>query len=141
MFVDTNVLVYASASGAPDRDRARAALARHVAAGETLCISRQILREFVAVLTRAQVWAQAKAVSDAATSALLLAHDFDILEDGSVVWDRLIDLCHTFAFGGRQVHDANIVATMLAHGERRLLTFNIADFRRFVGLIELAPIA
>lgn len=33
-------------------------------------------------------------------------------------------LCSRFRFGGRQVHDANIVATMLANGERRLLTFN-----------------
>ncbi|HEY5302388.1 MAG TPA: hypothetical protein VIJ55_17095 [Acetobacteraceae bacterium] len=99
------------------------------------------MREFVAVVTRAQLWAQAETVSDAATSALLLAHQFDILEDGSVVWDRLVDLCRTFAFGGRQVHDANIVATMLAHGEKRLRTFNAADFRRFLGVIELAPIA
>ena len=29
---------------------------------------------------------------------------------------------------GKQVHDANIVATMLVHGERRLAMFNIKDF-------------
>lgn len=45
-------------------------------------------------------------------------------------------LARSFSFGGKQVHDANIVATMLAHGEARLLTFNAADFRRFVPLIE-----
>jgi hypothetical protein len=45
------------------------------------------------------------------------------------VWDRLMELSRPYSFGGRQVHDANIVATMLAHGERRLLTFNEADFR------------
>ena len=38
--------------------------------------------------------------------------------------------------GGRQIHDANIVATMLAHGERRLLSFNGADFRRYGDRIE-----
>jgi predicted nucleic acid-binding protein len=43
-FVDTNVLVYATARGAPFRDRARAALAR-LAIGEPLSVSRQILRE------------------------------------------------------------------------------------------------
>jgi hypothetical protein len=41
------------------------------------------------------------------------------------------------AFAGRQVHDANIVETMLEHGERRILTFNEADFRRFAELIEI----
>jgi hypothetical protein len=38
----------------------------------------------------------------------------------------------------RQVHGAYIVATMLANGERRLLTFNAGDFRRFEPLIALA---
>jgi predicted nucleic acid-binding protein len=38
---------------------------------------------------------------------------------------------------GRQVHDANIVATMLANGITRLLTFNVADFRRFAALISV----
>ena len=36
-----------------------------------------------------------------------------------------------------QIHDANIVATMLAYGEGRLLTFNTADFRRYGDRIEL----
>ena len=39
--------------------------------------------------------------------------------------------------GGKQVHDANIVATMLANGVTPLLTFNAADFRRFGSRIEL----
>ena len=38
---------------------------------------------------------------------------------------------------GKQIHDANIAATMLAHGERRLLTMNIKDFRRYGERIEL----
>ena len=46
-------------------------------------------------------------------------------------------LARSFAFSGKQVHDANIVATMLAHGEARLLTFNAADFRRFDSVIEV----
>src|SRR6266403_4798461 len=31
---------------------------------------------------------------------------------------RTLDLSRRYSFGGRQVHDANIVATMLVHGER-----------------------
>jgi predicted nucleic acid-binding protein len=40
------------------------------------------------------------------------------------------------------VHDANIVATMEAHGLRRLLTFSEADFRRFASdeAVELVPL-
>jgi predicted nucleic acid-binding protein len=137
MFVDTNVLVYASVQGAPDREKARAALTKHTAAGEALCVSRQVLREFIAVVTRPQVWAQPVTQADAAATALILVREFDILEDGPAVWDKLIDLCQRFTFGGRQVHDANIVATVLAHGESRLMTFNVADFRRLEVLVEV----
>jgi predicted nucleic acid-binding protein len=62
---------------------------------------------------------------------------FTVLEDGPLVWDQLMELSRHSSFGGRQVHDANVVATMLAHGERRLLTFNAADFRRFTALIDV----
>ena len=48
-----------------------------------------------------------------------------------------MELCRDVPVAGRQVHDANIVATMVAHGERRLLTFNAADFRRYGDRIEL----
>ena len=62
---------------------------------------------------------------------------FEILEDGPDVTQALIALFREVSVGGRQVHDANIVATMLAYGERRLLTFNDADFRRYGDRIEL----
>jgi hypothetical protein len=37
---------------------------------------------------------------------------------------------------GRQVHDANIVATMRVFGLKNLLTHNPADFARFSGSPE-----
>ncbi len=43
--------------------------------------------------------------------------------------------------GGRQIHDANIVATMLAHGIPRLLTNNPGDFQRFAAHITVIPLA
>jgi hypothetical protein len=42
---------------------------------------------------------------------------FSVLEDGPPAWDQLMELTGRYSFGGRQVHDANVVATMLAHGE------------------------
>jgi len=135
-FVDTNVLVYATATSAPFRDRARAALVR-LAADEQLSVSRQILREYVAVMTRPQTWGRALSLAEAMTDAAVFERRFTVLKDGQLVWDQLMDLSRLYSFGGRQVHDANVVATMLAHDERRLLTFNEADFRRFTPLIEV----
>jgi predicted nucleic acid-binding protein len=43
---------------------------------------------------------------------------------------RLLDLLSAYPVGGKPVRDANIVATMLAHGITRLPIFDVADFRR-----------
>jgi predicted nucleic acid-binding protein len=135
-FIDTNVLVYSTALSAPFRERARAALAR-LAIKERRSLSRQILREYLAVMTRQQAWGKALALSEAMADASLFLRRFTVLEDGPSVWEKLVELGQRYAFCGRQVHDANIVATMLAHGEQQLLTFNDADFRRFAGVINI----
>ena len=64
---------------------------------------------------------------------------FYVAEDRLAVLDRLLALLDAHLGAGRQVYDTNIVATMLEHGIRRLLTFNAGDFRRFAGIIELEP--
>jgi hypothetical protein len=51
------------------------------------------------------------------TDTAAFANRFAMLEDGPTVWNHLAELSRQYAFAGRQVHDANIVATMLAHGE------------------------
>ena len=137
MFVDTNVLVNARFLEAPDHDKARAALGIAFQQPEPLRISRQVLREYLAVVTRPQTWSVAIGQQEALNDVERLVSLFDLLEDGPAVTDRLVSLCREVQVGGRQIHDANIVATMLAHRERRLLTFNQADFRRYGDRIEL----
>lgn len=63
--------------------------------------------------------------------------DLNVAEDGPEVFAALLALLASIPAMGKQVHDANIVATLRAHGISRLLTFNEADFRRFSGLIEV----
>ena len=69
-----------------------------------------------------------------------LRSTFEVLEDGERVMNLLVALFREFPIAGKQIHDANIAATMLAHGERRLLTFNAKDFRRFGERIDLVRI-
>ena len=64
-----------------------------------------------------------------------------MLEDGSQVTAYLLTLLEQLAIGGKQVHDANIVATMRVHGIGRLLTANVGDFTRFAHLITVLPLA
>ncbi len=137
MFIDTNILVNSRILEAPDYNIARASLNRAIRDREPMRISRQILREYLAVVTRPQTWPVSITREDALADVARLISTFQILEDGPLVTESLIALCRDVAVGGRQIHDANIVATMLAHGERRLLTFNTADFRRYGDHVEL----
>ena len=95
------------------------------------------MREYLAVVSRPQSWAAATPMEEALGDIGWLLENFEILEDGPRVTETLVTLCREVPVGGRQIHDANIVATMLAHGERRFLTFNTADFRRYGARIVL----
>ena len=137
MFVDSNVLVYARAIEAPSHQAARERLGRAERQGEPLRISRQVLREYLATMTRPQGWENPLTRQQVIDDVRVLIERFDVLEEGPVVTDNLVALCREVPVGGRQIHDANIVATMLAYGERQLLTFNTADFRRYEDRIEI----
>ena len=136
-FVDTNVLVYASQKQSAHYSRAMSALEHARQDRLELWISRQILREYLATVTRPQRDMPALPSADALADVGRLSRAFNIAEDGPEVFDELCRLLARIPIGGKQVHDANIAATMLAYGIPRLLTFNEADFRRFGTLIEV----
>ena len=136
-FVDTNVLLYASRPNAGEHARARAALSRMRQDGVPLWLSRQVFREYLAAATRPQASGPALAMADAIADVQGLQAAFNVAEDGPGVFGRLLQLLATHPGGGKQVHDANLVAAMLEHRIARLLTFNAADFRRFEPLIEV----
>jgi predicted nucleic acid-binding protein len=134
-FVDTNVLVYANQSGSAYHAAATGLLGRMEAAGAPLWISGQVLREYLAAVTRPQGSVIALPMTVAIERARFFAQQFRVAEDGPGVHSRLLDLLSTYPTGGKQVHDANIVATMLTNDITRLWTFNVADFRRFGSVI------
>ena len=140
MFVDTNVLVAARFVTAPAHLAASRCLDHVGNSGEPLQISRQVVREYLVAVTRPQSWLEPLAMGEALEDASRLLASFTVLEDGPNVMTALTALCREVPLAGKQVHDANIAATMLAHGERRLLTLNTRDFRRFGERIELVDI-
>ena len=137
MFVDTNVLVYARVREAPNHDVARELLGRAMGVAEPVQLSRQVLREYLAVMTRPQTWRVPMTRDEVLEDVERLAANFQVLEDGPLVTEALVALCREAPAAGRQIHDANIVATMRIHGVRQLLTFNVADFRRYGDTIEV----
>jgi predicted nucleic acid-binding protein len=141
VFVDTNVLVYAAIPAFPFHGAALAQLGAFRQAGVALWISRQILREHLAALTRPQAFTPPIVPAVLITDVIRFQSQFQIAEDGPVVTASLLALLGSVAVGGKQVHDANIVATMQAQGLRRLLTHNTADFARFGTLIQVESLA
>jgi predicted nucleic acid-binding protein len=140
VFVDTNILVYATRPSARQHVVALAALNRLEDEASTLWVSPQVLREYLAVVTRPQVSAPALPMTTAVADVRRFRAAFDLAEERPAVLDRLLDLLAAHRGSGRQIHDANIVPTMLDHGIRRLLTFNSADVQRFARIIDIEPI-
>jgi len=52
------------------------------------------------------------------------------------IWRRLLV---KYDISGVQVHDAHLVAAMLAHGVNRILTFNNKDFSRYADIEAVNP--
>jgi toxin-antitoxin system PIN domain toxin len=140
VFIDTNVLVAASVEGHPSHAVATALLERLAKDGVTACISAQVCREFLAVLTRGPVEGRTFSVDEALEVLGAWTASCDVLADGGTVLPELLDLVRRFGVRGKQVHDANLVATMRTHAVSRLATLNWSDFRRFDELIAQAPL-
>lgn len=137
VFVDTNVLVYANQSRALHHTAALTALARWTEAAAPLWISHQVLREYVAVVTRPQAGEPALSMAVALQRVEHFRRRFAVAPDGDATFAALLAILREVPVGGRQVHDANLVATMRAFGLTRLLTFNVTDFRRFGAMITV----
>lgn len=140
LFVDTNVLVYANVAEAPQHQAALAAVTRARKNGRPLWISRQVLREYLVTLTRPQAFQEVPKAT-VLEQVRLFGEHFEIADDTDTVTGRLLQLMTDTPIGGKQVHDANIVATMLTHGIPALLTHNGRDFERFKDYIEIEAIA
>jgi hypothetical protein len=62
---------------------------------------------------------------------------FKIADETEAVTDQLLTLLRLYPTGGKQIHDANIVATMIVYGITTLLTNNVNDVRRFADRITI----
>ncbi len=138
IFVDTNVLLYANLIDSPFSAVARQRLESYYNGGWELWISRQIVREYLAVLSKLQ---KPAAVTPTHLQDLrILLSGFSISDEDERSTVALFELLRQIPCGGKQVHDANVVATMQVTGVDTLLTHNVADFTRFNSLIRIAPL-
>jgi predicted nucleic acid-binding protein len=141
VMLDTNVLLAATDEGRAEYDRALMVLNGWAARHTELCTSGQVLREYLAVATRpAGKNGLGLKSPEAVGNVRAIRERTTLLEEDAEVADRLLGLLADVECGGRQVHDANLVATMLVHGVGAVVTMNLEDFARFdrhVSLIAL----
>jgi predicted nucleic acid-binding protein len=139
LFIDTNVLVYANNALSPFASAARTKLNKALNTYENLWVSRQVFREFAVIVSR-EMLAVGNIEFDKLEGVIQqFERDFLVAEDSKMVTSAWLSLLGETKSAGKQVHDANIVATMLAHGIDAILTHNVEDFRRFAHLIEIVP--
>ncbi len=137
IFIDTNILVYANISGSPFHELARQCLEDLSQNQNSLWISRQILREYLAIMTRPGTFSIALTPTILKDRIHCFEEIFEIAEDGPAITDELLKIIEEYPVGGKQIHDANIVATMHCHEIMHILTCNIGDFRRFADRIHV----
>ena len=101
-----------------------------------LWISRQVIREYLVQVSNGKN--DILLINDQmAVQIGVLQSLFQVADETPEVTAKLAELIAAHPTGGKQVHDANIVATMLAYGIDTMLTLNIADMKRFDPLIKL----
>ncbi len=109
--------------------------------GERLVTTMQNVAEFWNVATRPQ---SARGGYGCLASFLeprlrFIERYCEILTESPQAYDVWRDLVSQHSLMGVSVHDARLVAVMLANGVSQILTLNGADFRRYAGITPVTP--
>lgn len=100
---------------------------------EAIYYTPQVLAEFWNVCTRPQTARGGFGLSIAQTErkTSIIQKHFHLLPDNLTTFNEWRRLVSDYQIAGVQVHDAKLVASMLAHKIQNLVTFNEKDFKRF----------
>ncbi|MFO0807576.1 MAG: type II toxin-antitoxin system VapC family toxin [Gemmataceae bacterium] len=139
--LDTGILLRLLERTDPHHADIRAAIKNLRAGGDEPVTSAQNIAEFWNVSTRPSTarGGYGLTVVDAEKRLKIVERLFRVLPDtpqSYAVWRRLI-INHGVM--GVQVHDARLVAWMLAQGISHIVTLNGSDFARYPGITALAP--
>jgi predicted nucleic acid-binding protein len=142
VFVDTNVLLSATAPQRALHHAALAVLNDWPNQRTVLATSVQVFREYLVVATRPiEVNGLGLAAEDALANVAAFRGRMRLLAESEQTWDRLRSLITTYGCQGKQIHDANVVATALTFGVTQLITANVGDFARFASDLEILDLA
>jgi len=129
VFVDTNILLTATDSRREGHRNAIDLLRNATQKEFTLCLSGQVLREYLVVATRpVSVNGLGLGIPEAAQNVEKFRSVTVFLAEHLTVHRELLKAFGEKRVTGAKIHDLNIVATMKVAGVRHLLTLNPGDF-------------
>lgn len=138
--LDTNVLLRMSDRTSPVNLLAGRATATLLRQQNRVYVTSQNIIEFWVVATRpAQVNGLGWSVTQARTEIEQILSQFPQLEETPQIFPHWFNLVTRYQLQGKRVHDARLVAVMLAHRITHLLTFNPDDFRSINEIVVVHP--
>lgn len=137
VFLDTNILLRTILTQMNQHDEVDALVKRTISEGAELWISGQVIREFIVQATHPRTLAEPLRIEQVVREIEAMRPLFQIADETTAVRDKLLELLQQYPTQGKQVHDANIVATMIAYEIDTLLTLNVDDLKRFENVINL----
>jgi predicted nucleic acid-binding protein len=139
-FVDTNILLRALMTELNLHPEAHALLKQLLHEDTELWISGQVIREFMVQVTHPKTLHIPLTIQAAIKAVERIKPVFSIADENAAVREQLLELLQNYPTAGKQIHDANIVATMLAYGIDTLLMLNVDDMKRFGDKISLVTL-
>lgn len=138
--VDTNVILRATRRSDPQHQIVSSALEKLLGQGVSLHYTHQNIAELWNALTRPiDRNGLGLTVAETEREVRVIETGMTLLPDSEAVYKEWRRLVVELTISGVQVHDARLAASMYVHGVTHILTFNTADFVRFVGLSALNP--
>ena len=140
ILVDSSVVLRFVSVDEPMHGPAASKIESLIAEGHRLVFTPQIARECWAVMTRPEN-ANGLGLSTEEAGRLMVAVEsvLHLLDDVPGIYGEWWRLVRSYAVTGKQVHDANHVAAMKAHGIVQILTLDERDFRRYAEITILKP--
>jgi predicted nucleic acid-binding protein len=138
--LDSNILIRWIQPDDRDYALVRSALDLLLQQQSVLCYTSQSLAEFWNACTRPlDRNGYGLTPQEADRRARILESHLRLLPDSIETHQEWRRLLVTHNVSGAQVHDARLVAVMRVHGVQRILTFNVADFRRYTDIKAVHP--
>ncbi|MEO8496764.1 MAG: type II toxin-antitoxin system VapC family toxin [Planctomycetota bacterium] len=132
VLLDTSVIVRFCQTGDQKHQLAVDAVARLSELGHQACIVPQVIYELWSVATRpTKANGLGWSTVDAKQEVDRLEKLFVFLKDERTIYSFWIELVSSFSVGGRDSHDARLVAAMDRHAITHLMTLDQNDFKRF----------